>query len=196
MLKRSIFTLIVALAVLIPTGINLYQFRTEDKTISSLTSYRLPVSGFDPRDFARGRYATLQIDWQPKRIQDGCLPSDSKNSYFKEPLSCGFCLSKVSDDQTILQLLPTEALAGNLCDHTIQPLTASKFDGKVTFHESDTPTTFRVYLDEKFANQVDKALREGMTQFSADIVFKAGNIPVLRQFYINNRPYDAFFEQQ
>jgi hypothetical protein len=75
-------TRFVIVAVVLPVaGVFALIGRAQIKQRSG-QEFRLPISGYDPRDLLRGHYLTYRIDWNPSG--DGCAVGDA----------CCYCLTR------------------------------------------------------------------------------------------------------
>lgn len=192
--SRLTIYIILACAVFIPTMFQLAYLYSENKKLEQSTILRLPVTGVDPRDVIRGRYAILQIDWQPQNtIPETCKPKGK--TYLAPVPNCGFCVNPKQNENASMTVLPYAKLSTKNCAVIFRNIMLSGDN----FHllpknRKSRNMQLRVYLDESIANNVDRKLREGEHSFSADIVFTKQEIPVLRDFYINNQPYKTFLQ--
>lgn len=197
MSKRPLFLLLVALAVFVPTGIHLWQYTSLNYQINKEPVFRVPVGGFDPRDIARGRYATLQINWTPDHVHDACKGSEYDNT---PRADCGICLLKTSDEKTtinIIPVIPNDPAFANICQKFIHPIEVyPQMDNENKIgaaYRSKGMNIKKFFLDESIANRVDESLNNRDIKFSADVVF-VGDDLFIRELYMNGEPHHAFIQ--
>lgn len=198
MTRRSIFLGLVIAAAFIPTAFQLYNIYAAKSALEIKQVYRLPITGFDPRDFSRGRFATVQVDWKPEIRHSQCL-SGSK------PLSnqyhyCSLCLKKISAEETAVTLFDPHIKGADAgCDEvlpSVRSWSASTSADTMFWVEGGNSRNLRFYLDERLADHVDEALRERTHNFSADVVFSGPNTLILRELYIDGIPHRKFIENK
>lgn len=195
MIRRNIFLGAVIIAAIIPTGFQVYTYTKANTAMEQKSTFRLKVAGFDPRDFSRGRFATVEIDWDTQIGDKQCI--ETKGTKYNQRLAhaCSLCLTKVSASETKNTLvLPQNT---QHCDQIIAPvaLWSNDIDLKRFYVTEGNSRNIRFYLDERLADKVDTALREREHDFTIDAVFSTPTSIIARELYINGVPHKEFIEQ-
>lgn len=185
--KQRIFLALVALAVFVPTAVNVAGYISGARKQNKETVFHLPAQGFDPRDLTQGRYAMLQIDWIPTSIDPVC----SYNAPVTDaPTTCGFCLNTVDSTTTKMDLVPENQ---QTCQHFVRlgrSYNRESLQPPYTVEDNDRA---KFFMDEVIANDVDKALWNRDHKFSVDALF-SGKTLIIRELYINGQPHREFIE--
>lgn len=187
--RRSAFLTLLGVAVIVPTVFQFGAFFIQAQQADKQPSFHLSLRGFDPRDLIRGRFAVLQIDWKDHLNNASCQPANARKTLQRQV--CGMCLKR--DDAKVTATLVKPDDADTLCDLYI-PRTYVYDHAIEIVHEGRVPP-LRIYLDERHADAVDRTLREGEHKFSGDIIFDDNSVPSIRQFYIDDMPYEVFVKQ-
>src|SRR5690606_32034999 len=120
--------------------------------------FRLPLGGFDPRDFSRGRYANLRIDWQPDETDPDCVTPQAENADPKghsayprqrPRLKCQLCLTHTADGATHTAFIPPATIAKRQCAVVLPNVGVNFQSNGVTSINAWQHSTMRFYLDER-----------------------------------------------
>jgi hypothetical protein len=108
--------------------------------------WRIPITGYDPRDPLRGRFITFAYDWQVKGFPEDC----------NRPEGCQLCLEQ--EGETVRAVITA---SGVECASPVD-LNLSQIDMRQPFREDDTLTfTSRIFVSEASAPTLEEQLREG-----------------------------------
>jgi hypothetical protein len=203
MTRSKIIFAALAAALFLPTLVNLYGFFSLSDKAEARPVFRLKLGGFDPRDFSRGRYANLRIEWLPDETEPDCVtpqqtkpdPKTGRLYGGQRPrLQCQFCITKTADGATHTAFIPPDEIKKRSCAVVIPRVTVNFQSNGVTNLQAWHNSMMRFYLDERLADRVDAALRNNKHEFSADVSFDDKLKPYPREFYIDDKPYRDFIE--
>lgn len=140
------------------------------------TNWRIPVTGYDPRDLLRGHYLTFRYDWNWAETQQTCQGQD-----------CALCLSPVDNSGVNPEVaLMSKDLAVQTCDTFI---VGSSYRGKDFRIGSDKANGLtRYYIPENRAELLDKALRlwTDDAKFEVSLSINESGQAFIDQMYIND----------
>lgn len=138
MMKRPLFALALALPVVVlGLMIGLHQ-----QALSTATDWRIPISGYDPRDPLRGHYLRFAYDWQVQGDAALCTSSTG----------CILCLHQ-SDDNVIAQISSPETQCLNPVDLKASSIRFSTGPGSPARFSS------RIFVSEASAPALEQALQ-------------------------------------
>lgn len=119
---------------------------TNERALSAAPEWRIPISGYDPRDPLRGQYVRFTYDWTLQG--DPALCTD--------PAQCRLCLSQTGDTVTAT-VSPVPAS----CPHPVD-LKASGIEMRTAFGPTlEARFTSRIFVSETSAPALEAQLREG-----------------------------------
>lgn len=191
--KKNIFLTLVSLAVFVPTIFQTITFYHQHDLMVNETAFRLPVNGYDPRDLTRGRYATLQIQFLPSKIDKACKVEKYHGRAEETTINpaCGMCIEANGSKEAKVSLL---AASNASCAKFLQPVyPGNRSDPTLPIFSVAEMNTRTFFLDERVADQTDELLRNSDLHFTADVVF-AGKNAYFRELYIENTPYRQYIQ--
>jgi uncharacterized membrane-anchored protein len=139
LIKMAVMVLPV-LAMVLLIGVNVYNQSTG-------TYWRVPVTGYDPRDLLRGHYITFRYDW------------DIDNSH-KVRGESALCLSAASEGETFnpKAVLHSRPKAMESCSsYIIGEVTGSRF--RIGAGAKRNGDLTRFYIPEQHARMLDRMIR-------------------------------------
>jgi len=107
--------------------------------------WRIPITGYDPRDPLRGRFIVFAYDWEVEGFPAEC----------ERPEGCQLCLEQA--DEAVRAVITAD---GQKCPHPVD-LALSQISLRQPFREEETATfTSRIFVSETSAPILEKQLRE------------------------------------
>ncbi len=113
--------------------------------LASAHEWRIPVSGYDPRDLLRGHYIRFSYDWT---LQGDPAPCFGESG-------CSLCLAH--DDGTVVARVIDEGAA---CAARVDTA-RSGIDVRPGFRQDPATFTSRIFVSETSAPALEAQLREG-----------------------------------
>lgn len=107
--------------------------------------WRIPITGYDPRDPLRGRFIVFAYDWAVQGNPADC----------EKPSGCRLCLEQAGD--TVRAVVTP---SGAVCQSPVD-LNLSQIDVRQPFRDGEAPTfTSRIFVSETSAPILEEQLRE------------------------------------
>ncbi len=145
--------------------------------------WRIPVTGYDPRDLLRGHYLTYRYDWNWREDKRSCVHGE-----------CVLCLSPSNGHANPFV---TFAERGNTVQCT------SYIEGRVygnDHFEIGSKHGYglrRYYIPEEHARTLDKMLRRNNGEHNFEISLRVNSTgkAFIEGMYINNQPLEEWIKQ-
>jgi GDYXXLXY protein len=129
---------LLAAALLLPLAGLAANVAVNEAALGGATEWRIPVTGYDPRDPLRGQFIQFRYDW---RVTGACAPG----------AGCDLCLE---DEGRSVRIVA----AGAACRHRID-LAASKIEHRPPPPDSAPVFASRLFVSEATAPTLDALLR-------------------------------------
>lgn len=164
------------LVLLIPFLAMIYMIASNELGYRKNTEYRLPITGYDPRNLLTGHYVIFRYNW-PENTPNRC----AKNN------ECFACLTgdpNKPDISFVLENeLPSCAAALSVGNYAFTSTNSSQPPGDLT----------RFHVSEIEGPVLDKMLREPSHKFEVGIVIFPDHSGQLKNFYINGQSIRDLF---
>lgn len=119
---------------------------TQERALGKSGEWRIPITGYDPRDPLRGQYVQFTYGWTFAGDPTIC----------SSPVGCHLCLSKSGDTITATATYPSSS-----CRNKADPR-LSQIDVRPSFTPGEPPRfTSRLFVSETSAPALEARLREG-----------------------------------
>lgn len=139
------------LALLLPVVGLLASAVVRQTSMRSAEEWRIPITGFDPRDPLRGQYVRYRYGWRVTGAADLCRRDD-----------CHLCLEHAGGTVTA-RIVPAAASCAAKVD-----VAASNISVGRTFPAGGAPTfSTRIFVSEVSAPRIERMLREGPAEIVA-----------------------------
>lgn len=146
--------------------------------------WRIPVTGYDPRDLLRGHYLTYQYDWNWAEEQKSC-----------EQENCALCLSPENGNVNPKAALMSKQEARTSCDTYILGYSRGERNFRVGTKRSNGLT--RYFIPEERARLLDKALRNNEDGIDFDMSLRINKMgqAFIEQMYVNGIPLEEWVKE-
>jgi hypothetical protein len=177
--KQSILIAAMILPIFVPVALAV----KAHLDIRGADVYRIPITGYDPRDMLRGHYLVFQFDWpwadtksaHVAVCQDGLKP-------------CCVCLS---GDQT----QPKAHL--QVCPSKPTPACPAPMKGYASFEPGQFDIGIsQFYVPEDSALYLENLLREGKASFKLGLISGTNAKPIIETLYVNDQPLKDYLKSQ
>jgi hypothetical protein len=147
--------LLLAAALLLPlVGLGA-GILAQERALGGATAWRIPITGYDPRDPVRGRFIEFAYGWELAGDPAAC----------DTPAGCGLCLSR--EGQAVIA---TVASPGAQCPARVDPA-ASRLRLRYGFEGGRETRRFtgRLFVSEARAPSLEAELARGQAVVVADL---------------------------
>lgn len=145
--RRLLLLAVLALPVLGVSASILHH----ERALGGASIWRIPITGYDPRDPLRGQYLAFAYGWQVRGDEKLC---DAVQG-------CDLCL-----DRQAGQVTARVVAAGSQCAHRVD-LKASQIRFRPGFRATSPTFTSRFYISETSAPEMEAMLRDRPMQLVA-----------------------------
>ncbi|MBN8520367.1 MAG: GDYXXLXY domain-containing protein [Alphaproteobacteria bacterium] len=177
--KHSILILALILPIFVPAALAI----KAHLDIRGADIYRIPITGYDPRDMLRGHYLVFRFDWPwaDNQSSDFSVCQDATKP-------CCVCLSgDHAEPKAHLQMCP--------------PRPTSACPAPMRGYPSFEPGQFDIgisqfYVPEDSALYLENLLREGKATFKLGLISGANGKPIIETLYVNGQPLKDYLTTQ
>lgn len=138
----------LAVALLLPVAVLGHGIWQHSANLSAAQTWRIPISGYDPRDPLRGQYIRFRYDWELRGPAAACL----------DGTGCSLCLSEEAG-----RVVATVEADGARCAARVDTR-ASSMQASRGFPAGNVTFSSRLFVSESSAPGLEAQLRDGPMQ--------------------------------
>lgn len=150
--------------------------------------WRIPVTGYDPRDLLRGHYLTFRYDWNWRdKIQEN--KNERANCVGRE---CALCLQRSDEEITHIAYVDSVENARQ-CDSFIKGRSYNMNNFSIS---GGAYGLQRYYIPEKNARQLDQMLRQNDSNYDFEIEMRISDTgrAFIEGMYIDDQPLEEWIK--
>jgi uncharacterized membrane-anchored protein len=142
---------------------------------SAFPSYKIKISGYDPRDLLHGHYLQFRLDWNYSVPPYPKAGSDDNRV---------LCLTGKKNVDPLVQVVEKQNVEHHQCQSFVQ--------GKFVYPNNFDIGISEYYVPEEYAQKLEELLRNGKSVFRIEFSVDKEGLPHIKNLYVDELPLDTF----